>query len=152
MNINLEINLKYLLNFKPKLSSHASTYLNVIDNNKIYCKNLLIFIIFLEFFLKKNKYFLNINLITFKKKTKLNSFLRAPNKHKKAQIALSVERYYLLLRFNFILFLTPKIFYKLPIFLLNLLNSLTFFESTLMSMKTKKIIYKVPLKFLLTEL
>ncbi len=144
MNINLEVNLKYLLNFKPKLGNTSNFFAS--HNNKIYCKNLLIFIIFLEFFLKKNKYFLNVNLVTYKKKKKLNSFLRAPNKHKKAQISLCVERYYLLVKFNFIFFVNNIMIFNLPIFIFYLINSINFFESTLMSMKTKKIIYKIPLK------
>ena len=146
MNINMEINLKYLLNFKPKLSN--LTNLSNI-NNKIYCKNLLVFLIFLEFFLKKNKYFLNINLRVYKKKRKLNSFLRAHNKHKKAQISLCVERYYLLLKFNFSFFLLSNMVYNLPIFIFNLLDSINFFESTLVLMKTKKIIFSLPLKIVI---
>lgn len=146
MNINLEINLKYLLNFKPKLDNTSS--LVVDSKNKIYCKNLLIFIVFLEYFFKKNKYFSNIKLVTFKKKKKLNSFLRAPNKHKKAQISLCVERYYLLIRFKFTFFLLKDFIKKVSCFVFNLLKSIDFFESTLVSMKTKKIIYSLPLKFI----
>jgi hypothetical protein len=147
LNINLEINLRYLLNFKPKLGNISNLAVN--SNNKIYCKNLLIFIIFLEFFLKKNKYFLNVNLKTFKRKKKLNSFLRAPNKHKKAQISLCTERYYLLVKFNFTFFCNDKMILNLPIFIFYLIDSINFFESTLMLMKTKKIYYQIPLKVLI---
>ena len=143
MNINVIINLKYLLNFRPKLDSLTNL---IVENNKIYCKNLLIFLIFLEFFLKKNKYFLNVTLSTLQKKYKLNSFLRAPNKHKKAQISLCANRYYLFLKFNFLFLLPNGAVHRLPIFFYNLLESMNFFESTLVLMKTKKITFKLPLK------
>jgi hypothetical protein len=106
--------------------------------------------IFLEFFLKKHKYFSNIKIVTWKKKTILNPFLRAPNKHKKAQISLCDEKYYLLLRISFLFKLNNSIhIYKLPIFFFNLLKSINFFESTLVSMKVKKIKYTIPLGSLL---
>lgn len=140
-----------MLNFKPKFNN---TKLNLTGiTNKLYCKNLLIFIIFLEFFLKNNNnYFLNVKLSTLKKKSKLNSFLRAPNKHKKAQVALSIERYYLYLKFTFFCNIQSNMLYKLPLFFYTLLNSINFFESTLMSMKTKKLTYVVPFCKMFKEL
>ena len=79
------INYKPLINYKKKLKS-----LNVI-----YCKNFFLFFLLLDY-IKQNKV---VKLSISKKSYYFNSFLRAPNKYKKAQIKINLVRYKIMLKF-----------------------------------------------------
>lgn len=133
-----------MCNFKPKILNfdNLSKY-----NTKIYCKNLLMFILFLEQF-SKNKSTINfIKFVILKKKKRLSSFLRAPNRYKKASISLKLERYFFFLTLKFDFFLKKELFninmfYLLIVFLE---SSFNFFESSLIYMKKKKILITFPI-------
>jgi len=91
--LNLSINciLKYTFNFKPKLFNINS--LNSSINSKLYCKNFIYFMLFVEYFLKKNS-LKNYKICIFKRNKSCQSVLRAPNKYKKAQVHLKIERFF----------------------------------------------------------
>jgi len=137
-----------MYNFKPKILN-VNTVLK--SNNKIYCKNLLMFILFLESFSNNKININNVNISFYKKLKKLPSFLRAPNRYKKASVSLKLERYFLFLRFQFdILFKKDYFSFKTFLVLINFLNnSFNFFESSLIYMKSKKIIVKLPFNIFL---
>lgn len=118
MNITIRCSLKYSLNFKPRFLNINNA--NAAINSKLYCKNLIYFILFLEYFLKKNQ-IKSYKMYVQKKIKRIQPILRAPNKHKKAQVHLMLERYYCILSFQYnltISALDTRIIY----FLVNLLN------------------------------
>lgn len=138
MIINKE--LCYTLNYKPFLGLNK----NIKNNNLIYCKNFFLFFLIIDNLLtSSNKK--NYKLRIFKRKKYSASLLRAPNKYKKAQIKITLVRY-------FIIFNCRK-YYQLPQldmnynFLFNFVNFLfnfvNFFESTLFTLKRKKISVKL---------
>lgn len=87
-------NFYYIINYKPLLN-----YKKEVKNfNKIYCKNFFLFFLLLDFIKKQNSK--SIKLSILKKISKSNSFLRAPNKYKKAQIKINLIRYKILFSFK----------------------------------------------------
>lgn len=143
MNINIKCSLKYSLNFKPRFLNISNV--SASTNSKIYCKNLIYFILFLEYFLKKNQ--IKSYSMYVQKKIKRNQpILRAPNKHKKAQVHLMLERYYCILSFQYNLSLTTLSINTIY-FLVALLNkSFWFFESSLVNLRVKKFFVSLPIK------
>jgi hypothetical protein len=133
------INYKPLLNFKKKFKA---------NNNFIYCKNFFLFLLILDQTNKNNNSFFSISI---KKKNKhFMSFLRAPNKYKKAQIKIELIRYEIKVKFfiyyflNFLLYTNSN---KNTLFLNNFLyfvsfyfQNFSFIESTLFFLKKKKIL------------
>ncbi len=143
MNIRIKCNLKYSLNFKPKLVN--SEVANTMTSSKIYCKNLIYFVLFLEYFFKKNQ-FKHYRLYVQKRVNQLQSVLRAPNKHKKAQVHLKIERYFCIVSFVYEVHL-KKFDVSTVYFLVNYLNdSFWFFESSLAYLKSKKFVVYYPIK------
>ncbi len=143
MTINIKCNLKYSFNFKPRFLniSNVTTALN----SRIYCKNLIYFILFLEYFLKRSQ-FKDYSLYIQKQMKKNQPILRAPNKHKKAQVHLKLERYFCILTFNYSLNLV-NLDKRILFFLISAINnSFWFFESSLISLRVKKFIVNVPIK------
>jgi hypothetical protein len=173
LKINQEI--VYLINYKPLLESKKS--LN--NKNLVYCKNFFLFLLLLEELAKNAKYNSSITnklsklKLNKKKKTKyLKSFLRAPNKYKKAQIKIELIRYEVKFKFSFMYEVckpkinknTPSIHEKgtykqkynisldtgyksLLCYFINFLFYFSrFFESTLFFLKKKRIIILFDLK------
>ena len=142
MKINQEvvyyINYKPLLNFKKKFKA---------NNNFIYCKNFFLFLLILDKTNKNNNSFFSISI---KKKNKhFMSFLRAPNKYKKAQIKIELIRYEIKVNFFIYYFLNFLLYTnnKNTLFLNNFLyfvsfyfQNFSFIESTLFFLKKKKVV------------
>lgn len=132
----------YIINYKPLLN--YKNYLN--NNSNIYCKNFFLFFLLLEL-LKNKSNKDSVKLSIYKKEYYLNSFLRAPNKYKKAQVKLSLVRY----KINFTILNDYRInlsSYNTPIlpftyFINYLFYYFLFFESTFFFMEKKKINIKL---------
>lgn len=134
--------LHYTLNYKPFLGLKR----DIRNENLIYCKNFFLFFLILDNMLlnpgvKKKNYSLKINKI----KKYSNSFLRAPNKYKKAQVKVTLVRYNVIFECfrkyeipNAVV--TETILFNFINFLFNFIN---FFESTLFTLKKKKIKLKL---------
>lgn len=137
----MKINQKlcYVINYKPLLN-----YKNSLNNfNKIYCKNFFLFFFLLDY-LKNSK----IKTSLFIKKIKSNNytFLRAPNKYKKAQIKVVKIKYKIVFssEFNYNINLFKKIKFEYLIYFLNFyFNSFFFFESTFFFLEKKIIEIKL---------
>jgi hypothetical protein len=124
------INYKPLLNFKKKFKTN--------NTGLIYCKNFFLFLLILDQTNKNNSPF----SISIKKKNKhFISFLRAPNKYKKAQIKIELIRYEIKVKFfiyyflNFLTYNNKNILYFISYYFQNF----SFLESTLFFLKKKKI-------------
>jgi len=129
-------NFYYIINYKPLLN-----YKKEVSNlNKIYCKNFFLFFLLLDYIkTSSNK---NIKLSIMKKNVKSYTFLRAPNKYKKAQVKIMLTRYKILFSFvnNYNLtfikkFNTDQFFYFLNYFFFLFL----FFESSFFFLEKKNI-------------
>lgn len=79
-----KIKFYFKSSFTPKLlNKNLKENLNLNKNNKIFLKNFIIFIFFINYFLKNNnKKNVCLNLIILPKKTKKILILRAPFRHK----------------------------------------------------------------------
>lgn len=136
--------LYYTLNYKPFLGLKK----DIKNSNLIYCKNFFLFFLIIDNLLSStNKK--NYKLKIHKSKKFSSSFLRAPNKYKKAQVKITLVRYH-------VAFKCTK-YYELPNFNFNygflfnfisfLFNFISFFESTLFVLKKKKLSIKLdPIK------
>ena len=129
----------YLLNYKPLLN-----YKKDIKNaNLIYCKNFFLFFLLLEKFMNKKDGLIVKSKISIKKSNKyLQSFLRAPNRYKKAQVKIELIRYQVKFKFSRCYDLTfIKNFNTLYfLYFINFfLSSFLFIESTLFFLKKNKI-------------
>lgn len=144
MVINKE--LRYTLNYKPFIGLNK----DIKNNNLIYCKNFFLFFLIIDNFLTTSSK-KNYKLRIFKRKNYSASLLRAPNKYKKAQIKIALIRYFII--FNcYKYYQLPKINMNCD-FLFNFVNFLfnfvNFFESTLFTLKRKKISIKLDPKYYL---
>ena len=119
------------MNIKPIL---IKTKNNKINKYKIFSKNFIFIILFLEFIKNINNN-VKCNYFVFKKRKHIGSFLRAPYKNKIAQFSLGLIRYFLIVKFNILLFY--KIFCSNKNIFNNninlLLKSYKYFESTLIT-------------------
>lgn len=94
-NNNIKISLKYHTNFKPNTEGYSSV-LN--KKKKIYCKNIFFFFLAFEYLYKwRGKKSLILHIFCIKLKKKIITYLRAPNRSKKAQVNLTLNRYLLLI-------------------------------------------------------
>ena len=139
------VKLFYNLNYKPNFFKNQ--LLN--QNNKIFCKNFFFFCFFIEYFMfKKNKtnqnYFklCNFSIIISKKKKNFSYILRAPNRYKKAQYKVFKVYYQIIFTYKFDLNLNFFQNYNFKLIILNNINNLNFFESSLVFLKKKKILFK----------
>ena len=142
----MKINQKlcYIINYKPLLNYKK----NLNNFNKIYCKNFFLFFLLLDY-LKKNNLKTKLNIQ--KKKTKTYSFLRAPNKYKKAQIKIINIKYKIILinKFNYSFNNISKFNYFNLIYFLNFyFNNFLFFESTFFFLEKKSIELKLNKNYL----
>nr|YP_009512660.1 hypothetical protein [Uronema marinum]AXJ93352.1 hypothetical protein [Uronema marinum] len=128
-------NFYYIINYKPLLN-----YKKEITNlNTIYCKNFFLFFLLLDFLKSNNK---NVKLSIRKKNNKSYTFLRAPNKYKKAQVKITNVRYKIKFSFtnnyelsNIDILNTQYFFYFLNYFFYLFL----FFESSFFFLEKKSI-------------
>jgi len=118
--------------------------------NKIYCKNFFLFFFILDY-LKNLK--LKTKLSIQKKKVNSYSFLRAPNKYKKAQVKIVNIKY----KINFTLKSEYSINFKNQFYLDHLIyflnfyfNSYFFFESTFFFLEKKSLELKLDSKLINT--
>jgi len=134
--------LHYTLNYKPFLGYKK----NIRNSNLVYCKNFFLFFLILDNLMtnsSNSRYRVKIN-----KSNKYDmSFLRAPNKYKKAQIKINIVRYH-------VIFECSRM-YKLPAslqianytvifnFVSFLFNFISFFESTLFYLRKKQLVIKL---------
>lgn len=137
----------YIINYKPLLNYSKE----IKKFNKIYCKNFFLFFLLLDFINKnKNKAKLSI----YKKNYFFTSFLRAPNKYKKAQIKLNLVRYKVAFSFTnlydieFIKLNYSNNFAPLIYFINYFFYFFLFFESTSFFLEKKKILIKLNPKIL----
>ncbi len=133
MKYNIKLKLKYLSTFKPHLYT-SITYNNysVLNIRQFFYFILFINMIqsnYLNYISNKYKY----SIFIFKKYKKLPVFLRAPYKHKKAQIRLKNILYCIniVYCFNYVNLDNYINSYNLIIFLSNILS---FFDSPLLNL------------------
>lgn len=134
MKINQEI--VYFINYKPLLNFRKE----VKNINLIYCKNFFLFFLLIENMIIKNNN--NISLSIKKKNKYFKSFLRAPNKYKKAQVKVELVRYEIKFKFyyNYNLNFVQNLNIQNLIYFINFYFNFTLFlESTLFFLKKKKI-------------
>ncbi len=147
MTNNIHINIRYKMNFSPRMLAPKSN-ISKIKLNKIYCKNfiftILVFDLFNNNFNKKFKPF-NYNVHITKKRKHVGSILRAPYKSKIAQFSIGLYRYFLTLSFYINSTFTPKInnILEFKILIIKLLKSYNYFESTLITQVYRSI--KIPI-------
>lgn len=137
--------LHYTLNYKPFLGLKKE----IKNENLIYCKNFFLFFLILDNMvsdLKKKNYKLKISKI---KKYSM-SYLRSPNKYKKAQVKITLVRYNIIFKcFKF--YDVTALKFNIPFFLqfINFLFTfINFFESALFTLKKKKISVSINPKYL----
>lgn len=144
--------ITYLLNYKPLLNFKKE----LKNLNTIYCKNFFLFFLLLENLVNKGKKGAKTNNVSIfiKKKNKYQkSFLRAPNKYKKAQVKIELIRYEVTFKFsfNYNLEFVNKLNIRYLLYFINFFFSFfLFFESTLFFLKKKKFNIKLDDKCLLT--
>jgi len=133
--------LTYLLNYKPLLNFKK----NLKSDNTIYCKNFFLFFLLLENIISKKSNLLCKQSVSISKQNKYAyTFLRAPNRYKKAQVKLELIRYKVTFKFVYNYSISFIKNFNLPYFLYFVnffFYYFTFFESTLFFLK--KIIVKV---------
>jgi hypothetical protein len=131
----------YLLNYKPLLNYKK----DIKDDNLLYCKNFFLFFLLLEKFLNKNDKV--GSSLSIKKNNKYSqSFLRAPNRYKKAQVKIELIRYEVKFRisYNYNLTLTKNFSINYFLYFINFFFFIfLFFESTLFFLRKKKIKLKM---------
>lgn len=136
--------IDYLLNYKPLLNYKK----DVKNSNLIYCKNFFLFFLLLEKFFdnKDNNTYFNSSLTIKKKNKYLQTFLRAPNRYKKAQVKIELVRYQVTFNFTYyydLSFILNFNLLHLLYFINFFLYLFTFFESTLFFLRKKKITLKL---------
>jgi hypothetical protein len=139
LNVTQEIN--YLLNYKPLLNYKK----DIKDTNLLYCKNFFLFFLLLEKFVNKNEK-LRSSLSIKKKNKYLQSFLRAPNRYKKAQVKIELVRYEVVFKVVYHYSLTFIKNFNISYFLYFIkffFYFFLFFESTLFFLRKKKIKLKL---------
>jgi len=98
---NINISISYLTNFKPNLiNSYGVKLFKHQHNNKIICRNFLLFILLLKYF---KKYFFSFKVSIFIKPffQNIHTILRPPYRHKLSRHQLSLIRYYIIIAFKF---------------------------------------------------
>jgi hypothetical protein len=133
--------LSYLLNYKPLLNLKK----NIKSDNILYCKNFFLFFLLLEnMLIKKNKLQYKQSISIQKQNKYSYTFLRAPNRYKKAQVKLELIRYKVSFRFiyNYDIMFIKNFNISYFLYFINFFfHYFTFFESTLFFLK--KIVIKV---------
>jgi len=135
--------ISYLLNYKPLLDYKK----NIKDSNLVHCKNFFLFFLLLEKFISKEHQTNVKNSLSIKKNNKyLQSFLRAPNRYKKAQVKIELIRYEVTFKMSYYYDLSFIKQFNLNYFLhfINFFfHFFLFFESTLFFLKKKKLRVKL---------
>ena len=139
MNVTQEIN--YLLNYKPLLNYKK----DIKNNNLLHCKNFFLFFLLLERFVNKGEKV--SSSLSIKKKNKyLQSFLRAPNRYKKAQVKIELIRYEVTFKVSYyynLSFIKSFNIYYFLYFINFFFYFFLFFESTLFFLRKKRIKLKL---------
>lgn len=132
MYSNIHISLQYITNFQPNSNIEVLTKVNssgIVKNNKIFCKNFIIFIILMRRLFGKN------TPTVFIKPTYSNTYniLRAPYKNKISKHQISLSRFFIVVKFKLKLF--NNIFLKNFTNLFNIIkflkNFYSFFETNI---------------------
>lgn len=135
--------LTYLLNYKPLLNFKK----NIKADNVLYCKNFFLFFLLLEnMVIKKNQLFCKQSVSISKQNKYSHTFLRAPNRYKKAQVKLELIRYKVVFKFvyNYDISFIKNFNISYFLYFINFFfHYFTFFESTLFFLK--KITIKIQL-------
>jgi hypothetical protein len=126
----IKISLKYITNFNPNfLIKPSNLNKNVNKNEKINCKNFILFLLLLKNVFKneKIKFFIN------PKKSNLYNILRAPYKNKMSKHQITFNRFYF--NISIILFLKKPIIFNNTVSVSNFIyffkNFYSFFESNI---------------------
>ena len=128
----LKLSLQYVTNFQPNSNIELLTKVTnkgIFKNNKIFCKNFIIFIILLRRMMKTS------TPTVFIKPTYKNTYniLRAPYKNKISKHQICLSRFYMNVSFNLQLtdFLLFKNIGAVLFFLKKLKNFYSFFETNI---------------------
>ena len=124
---------------------------NLVNKNKIYCRNFFLFLFLLKY-LNKNEFCNKISLFIKPVKKKYNNILRAPYKNKLSKHQLGVYRYNILIKFYFIYnFLICKNINNFFFFFNNFFSFFNFLESNLIYNYKLKIFFnfKLPFNFII---
>ena len=149
---NFIVNINYLTNFNPLNFKNFNKF-DLINKNKIYCRNFFLFLFLLKY-LNKNKFCNKINLFIKPLKKKYNNILRAPYKNKLSKHQLGVYRYNILITFYFLKTVyTYKNINNFFYFFNNFNNFFNFLESNLIYNYKLKIFFnfKIPFNFLIKK-
>lgn len=128
----IKISLKYITNFNPNFlikPSNLNTNHYKNKNDRINCKNFILFFLLIKNIFKNEK----INFFIKPKKSNLYNILRAPYKNKMSKHQITFNRFY----FNISVFLFLKNpikfdnIYSLSNFIFFLKNFYSFFESNI---------------------
>ena len=120
------------MNFKP-----IGTNFIFLKKNKIYCKSLFFFLFFL------NLRGLDFKTCILKKISNTRSILRSPNRNKGAQIQICTENYYFFIKIQKIIFNFQFNVSLFALFSFFKNFNFIFFESTVVYLVKKKIIFYV---------
>lgn len=131
--------VSFLINYKPILNRRK----NIKNKKLIYCKNFFLFFLLINNINANSSN--NYSVLIKKKNNYRKTFLRAPNKYKKAQVAIEILRYEITIRKTFNYVLNKNNLYKKNV-LLSILYFINFFfnfflfiESPLFFLKKKKL-------------
>lgn len=132
----MKINLIFISNFKPNFNKKIVT-----NNSKLNCKNFLIFLLVLRFFLKKK-----ISIFVKPQFRKIINILKAPYKNKLSRTQITFSRYFIIFTLNFFkkneyLNITNNNFFIN--FYKNLIKILNFFEIGLCNQKKIKCFFNI---------
>lgn len=135
--------LTYLLNYKPLLNFKK----NIKMDNILYCKNFFLFFLLLENIITKESKLLNKQSVSISKQNKYtHTFLRSPNRYKKAQVKLELIRYKVIFKFvyNYNISFIKNFNISYFMYFINFFfYYFTFFESTLFFLKKITIKIKI---------
>ncbi len=130
----IKINFLYYLNYSPIV-------FRLKINKYVFCKNFYFLVLFFFFF----SYFCQNNILFFlkKKKKKVNSILKSPNRHKKAQLSLTSSFYVFRIEVSLIFKKFLFFFKNFNFFFFFFLKFFNFivFDSTLMILTSRSIVF-----------
>ncbi len=143
---NIRINLKYVTNFNPNflIKTFNIDKKSKNPNNKINCKNFIIFVLLLKNIFKKNK----ISIFIKPKYSNLTNILRAPYKNKMSRHQIALSRFFFNISLKFDIDTAVKLHNlgNVNFFLAKLLNFYSFFESNVCFQHKSTIIFNFYLK------
>jgi hypothetical protein len=93
----ISFSINYVTNFKPSKNFNENYTFYKNKNNIILCKHFIIFFYLIRFVLRKNS---NVVIFFKPKKSKIETLLRPPYRHKISRHQITLSRYFILVSFN----------------------------------------------------